>query len=119
MRNLCLRPKVSVRALCATAAALGGLASFAHGQGVAPAPAARLQPGIEQALHVRGATVANLQVADLVGVGQMVVVPMAGMNATLDMQPYSVRGPEYKLLEQRGDGRLYEVDPGTESTLRG
>ena len=46
----------------------------------------------------------------LVGIGPGIII---------DLKPHSVRGPGFRLLEQRADGTLHEVDPGPERTYRG
>ncbi|MGE4197281.1 MAG: M12 family metallo-peptidase, partial [Phycisphaerales bacterium] len=108
----------SVRALC-SAAAIGGAILASHAGALAQNNVLSLESKIQQRMHIRGAAVVKLNVADVPGAAQQVVVPLAGQLVTLDLQPYSLRDPAYTCWEQRDDGLFYQVDPGPESTWRG
>ncbi|MBC7771779.1 MAG: hypothetical protein H7210_04735 [Pyrinomonadaceae bacterium] len=110
---------MSARALC-IAAAVGSVLSLSTATLAqkAAAPVGPLETDIQAHMHLRGAAVVKLDVAKVEGVAQQVVVPIAGELATLDLQPFSVRAEGYVVWEQRDDG-FHQVEPGTETTLRG
>jgi hypothetical protein len=78
-----------------------------------------LEPEIQQALHLRGAEVATVNVANELNVPVQVRVVIAGQQYTLDLSPYSVRDENYTLWEQQADGSWLQLDPGPINTLRG
>lgn len=47
------------------------------------------------------------------------VVPVNGNLLTIDLEPSSLRAPNYKLLVQDATGELIEADPGPSVTMRG
>jgi hypothetical protein len=46
-------------------------------------------------------------------------IDLPAQRWTLDLQPYSVRGENFRLFERREGGQLFELKPGVENTLRG
>ncbi len=56
---------------------------------------------------------------DTLGQAFAVDLALGEEHFLVDLAPYSVRSPDFRLLEQVADGRLVEVDPGPVTTLRG
>ena len=48
-----------------------------------------------------------------------VEIPIENVTYTLEVEPYSIRADEYKVLMQNDEGELYEVPAGPIRTLRG
>jgi len=46
-------------------------------------------------------------------------IPIENVTYTLEVEPYSIRADEYKVLMQNDEGELYEVPAGPIRTLRG
>lgn len=74
---------------------------------------------VNQVLNLSASTVVTLEVPDTPGQAIAVVVPIGGVEYTLDLQPHSVRAPGYQLLAQIEDGSLVQTKPGIVRTLRG
>ncbi len=109
--------KRSLRALC-SAAAVGG-ALFAGCSGALAQNRPSVEAQIQQKMNIRNAAVVKLNVLDVPGIAQQVVVPIAGQLVTLDLLPHAIRAEGYTLWEQREDQLFYRVDAGPESTWRG
>lgn len=54
-----------------------------------------------------------------IGAAIVVELPVDGATYTLRLAPHSVRSRDYRLLAQKADGSLVDVEPGPVTTLRG
>jgi len=73
----------------------------------------------EQVVNFDAATLTMLEVSAQPGEPFMVDVKINGAQQVLDLQPHSVRAPNYQVLAQIEDGSFVVSDPGVERTLRG
>ena len=83
--------------------------------GTSVAPAAQ----VNQALDLYDSTLVRLDLGDKPQAGIRLTVPIEGHRYTLDLQPQSVRAPNYQLKVQMADGSYVEAEPGAVRTLRG
>jgi hypothetical protein len=101
------------------AAGLLLVAGVARAAGLAPDAAGPDPAAVNTLLNVTDSEIVTLDIDTTYGVPVQFVLPVEGEALPLDLEPFSVRAEGYRLLEDRGDGFLHEVDPGPINTLRG
>ncbi len=74
---------------------------------------------LEQVISFERAQLVMMEVDAEPGDAFMTPVTIDGVQHVLDLQPHSVRAPDYEVLAQVEDGSFVAVDPGVERTLRG
>ncbi len=82
----------------------------------APVPATR---DILQTLSLRSATVQTLVVPDRADRTALVAVQLGHQTAVLELEPFEIRSPDFKLLVQTADGGIVEAEPAAPVTMRG
>jgi hypothetical protein len=66
-----------------------------------------------------GFDMAELTLPDTSGRAFSTTVVLNGQPYRLDLQPHSLRAPDFQLLVDRGDGQLHPVEPAPPATYRG
>ena len=75
---------------------------------------------VRDALKLTGATLVEVDVDPTAMPGPVVTaVPIGGRLLTLELQPHSVRSPDYAVFAVDADGAMTPVDPAPIRTLRG
>ncbi|MCH7721464.1 MAG: hypothetical protein IH988_10850, partial [Planctomycetes bacterium] len=74
---------------------------------------------VNELLNLTASTVVQWDLTDEPGVPLTVVVPVAGQNYTVELQPHTVRSADYQLKVQIEDGSIVDAEPGAVRTLRG
>ncbi|MCA9305703.1 MAG: hypothetical protein KDA16_04180 [Phycisphaerales bacterium] len=111
------------------AALIAALGSFASAE-VTPTKAPTIvRPQIQtegaiidrasERLNVKACQITRLDVLAVPGVAFRAELPIEGQWVTIDLQPHSIRGENYRVLVQGADGNLTEVEPGIERNFRG
>lgn len=74
---------------------------------------------VNESFGLRQSEIITLDLNAKRGEGLFTFAPIGGLPTFLNLQPYSVRSDNYKLLVQQPDGSLKEVKPGPVRTMRG
>jgi hypothetical protein len=83
-------------------------------------PAPRQQEiAVPEVPQLLGFDMAELALPDVSGQAFSTTVVLNGQPYRLDLQPHSLRAPDFQLLVDRGDGRLHPVEPVPPATYRG
>jgi hypothetical protein len=74
---------------------------------------------VAQVPQLRGFDLTGLELPQASGQPFSTTVPLDGQPYSLDLEPHSLRAPDFQLLVDRGDGQLNPVEPGPPCTYRG
>jgi len=77
------------------------------------------EPEVNEAFGLRESTIATLNVSSLPANRLSVAVPLGNDLAQLELEPHSVRSPNYRVEVHFGDGTFAEVPAGPARTYRG
>lgn len=87
---------------------------------VAGAPQSEpLDPQVADAFGVQDGVIVSVELDFTQGIPTSIVVPIDGIDYTLDLVRHSVRDPDFMLVVQLADGSYVEEDPGPVRTLQG
>jgi len=89
------------------------------GERVTAADLAVLSADANVALNLAASRIVTVRFAQTAGATIQAVVPIGDEIRTLDLEPFSVRADDYKLVAQLADGSYVSVDPGPITTYRG
>jgi hypothetical protein len=83
-------------------------------------PAAQKQEiAVPEVPQLLGFDMAELALPDVSGQAFSTTVQLNGQPHRLDLQPHTLRAPDFQLLVDHGDGQLHPVDPVPPATYRG